>query len=82
MALTLLISIILLALCIAGMAISILVKRNGRFPITEIGANPHMRKLGLRCAKEEASEQCSSCSLTYHQSSHEHCSHRRPPERR
>ena len=53
MALTLLLSIVLLALCFAGMAISILLKKNGSFPITEVGANPNMRRLGLRCAREE-----------------------------
>ena len=54
MVLTLLISVFLLALCVAGLAISILLKKNGQFPQTEIGTNPHMRKLGVRCAKEES----------------------------
>jgi hypothetical protein len=62
MALTLIISIFLLAICVAGMAISILLKKNGKFPITEIGANPNMRKLGLRCPKEEEMQQCTTCS--------------------
>jgi len=63
MALTLLISIVLLALCITGMAIGILLKKNGEFPITEIGANPNMRKLGLRCAQEEfCGKRCGTCS--------------------
>jgi hypothetical protein len=59
MALTFLISIILLALCLAGMAISMLIKKDGAFPNTEIGSNPRMRQLGLRCSKEE---ECAACS--------------------
>jgi hypothetical protein len=62
MALTILIAITLLSLCVAGMAISILLKKGGTFPVTEIGANPNMRKLGLRCAKEEEGQSCSACN--------------------
>ncbi len=42
-----------LLVCIAGMSISIWIKKDGRFPDTEVGTNPHMRKLGLTCAKQE-----------------------------
>jgi hypothetical protein len=52
-------SIALLGLCVAGLAITILVKKNGKFPDTEIGRNKNMRKLGIRCAREDAL--CSSC---------------------
>ena len=61
---TLLISIILLALCVAGMAISILLKKNGSFPNTEVGSNPNLRKLGLRCPKEEEPGRlCNGCNI-------------------
>ena len=46
-------SLILLALCVLGLSINMLIKKNGSFPKTEIGENPHMREHGIRCAKEE-----------------------------
>ncbi|MCL1973589.1 MAG: hypothetical protein FWG54_02070 [Bacteroidetes bacterium] len=61
MALTILISVFLLALCVLAMAISILLKKGGKFPETEIGRNPQMRKMGIRCAKEEELSCPSSC---------------------
>lgn len=67
----------ILAACVAGMAISIIVKKNGQFPDGEIGTNPNMQKLGIQCAKQEelviwrnsgvknsALEGCSGCALT------------------
>ena len=59
MALTILISVILLGLCMAGLALNILVKKNGQFPQTEIGQNPYMRKMGISCVKED---ECAACS--------------------
>lgn len=73
----LLISIALLALCFAGLALNILVKKNGKFPETEIGQNKQMRQLGIRCTKQDEilrdralkglslkpdDEQCAGCS--------------------
>jgi len=46
-------SLILLALCMLGLSINMLLKKNGSFPKTEIGENPSMHKLGIRCTKEE-----------------------------
>ncbi|MDR3235194.1 MAG: hypothetical protein LBT48_00500 [Prevotellaceae bacterium] len=54
-------SIAALALCFAGLAITILIKKNGKFPETEISRNPHMRKLGIRCAKQDALASCGGC---------------------
>ncbi len=48
-----LISIALLAFCFAGLALTILVKKNGKFPETEIGQNKHMRRMGIRCTKQD-----------------------------
>lgn len=73
-----LICVAVLTICIAGMAINIIVKKNGKFPDGEIGSNPNMQKLGLQCAKQEEMmlwkksklndsslpEGCYSCSLT------------------
>jgi hypothetical protein len=48
-----LICITVLTICIAAMAINIIVKKDGKFPDGEIGTNPNMRKLGIQCAKQE-----------------------------
>ncbi len=46
----LIIVIVLLAIALAGLAITILVKKNGKFPEIHIGRNKAMRKLGIHCA--------------------------------
>jgi len=47
------ISAILLALCFAGLALNILLRKNGKFPETEVGDNKHMRRLGITCVKQD-----------------------------
>jgi hypothetical protein len=66
----LLISAVLLALALAGMAITILVKPKGRFPDTHIGHNREMRKRGITCAQHTDTgcnpvdgAGCSGCSM-------------------
>jgi len=49
----LILSVILLALAMLGMSISILVKKNGKFPVFQIGHNADMRKMGISCVKNE-----------------------------
>lgn len=51
---TLLAAILVLAIAIALMCVGIIVK--GRFPETEVSRNENMRKMGIRCAKEEEEE--------------------------
>lgn len=48
-----LLALALLGLGIAGMAVSILVKKDGRFPDGEISRNKALREQGIICAKEE-----------------------------
>ena len=48
----------LLALGVIGMAITIIVKKNGKFPETSVGHNPNMRKLGLSCEKCDELKRC------------------------
>ena len=48
-----LLAILLLALGVAGMAVSILVKKDGKFPDGEISHNKELRRRGVICAKEE-----------------------------
>ncbi|QZT39140.1 hypothetical protein K5X82_15370 [Halosquirtibacter xylanolyticus] len=53
-----LISIVLVGICVAGLATQILLKKNGQFPHTHVGGNREMKKRGLICAKSyDAMEQ-------------------------
>ncbi len=47
----LMITSVLLIISLAGLAIKILFKKNGRFPNTHVGSNAEMRKRGITCAK-------------------------------
>ncbi|PID91632.1 MAG: hypothetical protein CSA96_07315 [Bacteroidetes bacterium] len=44
---------ILLCIGMLGMALSILLKKNGRFPVYQVGHNKHMKKAGIHCVKHE-----------------------------
>lgn len=44
-------SAVLVAIALAGMAITIIVKPKGRFPETHVGHNREMRKRGITCAR-------------------------------
>lgn len=48
-----LLAVILLAVGVAGMAVTILVRKDGKFPDGEISRNKELRKRGVICAKEE-----------------------------
>jgi hypothetical protein len=48
-----LLAVLLLALAVAGLAVTILVKKDGKFPDGEIAHNKALRKQGIICAKEE-----------------------------
>ena len=50
----LLAAILLLAIAIALMCVGIIVK--GKFPETEVSRNENMRRMGIKCAKEEEME--------------------------
>jgi len=47
----LIISSVLIALAMLGLGISMLVRRDGRFPNTHISHNKEMRKRGITCAQ-------------------------------
>jgi len=51
---TFLAAALFIALCVIGLGIRILIK--GSFPNTEIESNPAMKKLGIKCAKQEEIE--------------------------
>ncbi len=46
----LLLSVVLVGIVFILMAISILIKKNGKFPNIHIGSNKDMRKRGISCA--------------------------------
>jgi hypothetical protein len=59
-------TLIVIVLCFAGLGIRIWIK--GGFTENEIGRNKNMKKLGIKCVKNEEMEQynsneiCSACS--------------------
>jgi hypothetical protein len=49
----LLLSLVLIALAFLGLALNILIKKNGKFPAYRVGHNSNMAKIGVKCAKHE-----------------------------
>jgi hypothetical protein len=49
----LILSFVLISIAMIGMALSILLKKNGRFPSYQVGHNKDMARLGIRCVKHE-----------------------------
>ncbi len=45
-----LLSVVLLGLAFAAMAVTILLKKDGKFPETKIGHNKKIRQKGIECA--------------------------------
>lgn len=66
---TLFLTLGLLAIAVLGLALTILLKKNGKFPDTHVGHNKELRKKGITCAKGEnmgcspinGSSACESC---------------------
>lgn len=46
-------ALLLVGICIIGLCFNIIFRKNGKFPETEIERNKEMRKLGIKCAKED-----------------------------
>ena len=49
----LLAAVILLALAFAGLAITILVKKGGKFPNTHVSGNKYLRRRGIYCVQTQ-----------------------------
>ena len=70
---TVLAAILLIALCVFGMCFNIIFRKDGHFPVSDVGENEEMRKRGIRCMKEEMDdipldgkkERKAVCSGTY-----------------
>ena len=50
---TFLAAILLVAICVILMCAGILLRKDGRFPQTDVGSNEEMRKRGIRCMKDD-----------------------------
>ena len=53
---TLLITMLIVAICIALLSVKILFKKNGRFPNTHVSGNKAMRKRGIGCVQSQDRE--------------------------
>ncbi|MFA6592161.1 MAG: hypothetical protein WCR48_01275 [Bacteroidales bacterium] len=49
-------AIVLIGICVFGMCFNIIFRKNGHFPQTDVSSNENMRRLGIRCMKEEEDE--------------------------
>lgn len=50
---TLLFTLLIIAISVALLSITIIIKKNGRFPNIHIGGNKNMRKRGIKCAQSQ-----------------------------
>ncbi len=46
-------SFLIIAISLVAMSFRIIFSRRGRFPVTEIGKSPEMKKLGIHCPRTE-----------------------------
>lgn len=53
---TILFSVLIIAISVALLAISILLKKNGKFPNSHVGGNRALRKKGIGCAQTQDRE--------------------------
>lgn len=50
---TLIAAVIIVGIGVLGMCFNIIFRKGGKFPETEVSQNKEMRKLGIRCMREE-----------------------------
>ena len=53
---TILITMLIVAICIALLSVKILFKKNGRFPNTHVSGSKAMRKRGIGCVQSQDRE--------------------------
>ena len=53
---TILITLLIVAICIALLSVKILFKKNGRFPNTHVSGSKAMRKRGIECVQSQDRE--------------------------
>lgn len=44
-------SVVLISIGMLALAIRMLLQKGGKFPNSSVSANPHLRKMGIRCAR-------------------------------
>ncbi len=49
-------AILFVGLCVLGLGFNIFFRKDGHFPNTDISSNPDMKRLGIKCAREEELE--------------------------
>lgn len=49
-------ALVLIGIGVFGMCFNIIFRKNGQFPQTDVGSNENMRKMGIRCMREEEEE--------------------------
>ena len=50
---TLLFTLLIIAICVALLAIKVIIKKNGRFPNTHVGGSKAMRQRGIKCVQSQ-----------------------------
>lgn len=50
---TILFALLIIAISFVLLAITIIIKKNGRFPNIHIGSNKNMRQRGIKCAQSQ-----------------------------
>ncbi len=50
---TVLFTLLIIAVSMALLAITIIIKKNGRFPNTHVGGNKAMRQRGIKCVQSQ-----------------------------
>lgn len=50
---TLLFTLLIIAISIVLLSITVIIKKNGKFPNTHVGGNRHMRKRGIKCVQSQ-----------------------------
>ena len=50
---TLLFTLLIIAISVALLSITIIIKKNGKFPNIHIGGNKNMRKRGIKCVQSQ-----------------------------
>lgn len=50
---TILFTLLIIAICVALLAIKVIVLKNGRFPNTHVGGSKAMRKRGIKCVQSQ-----------------------------
>ena len=50
---TLLFTLLIIAISVVLLAITVIIKKNGKFPNTHVGGSRHMRKRGIKCVQSQ-----------------------------